>query len=80
MKFANWLRRKRESLGYSQECVAKHLEVTRQSVSKWENGRARPDYEMLSMVLQFYKCPEEEILELFNEIGGVRKKSHTLNP
>lgn len=38
MKFEENLREVRKQAGYSQEELAEKLEVSRQSVSKWENG------------------------------------------
>ena len=37
------IRRAREKAGFSQEQLAEKLFVTKQAVSKWENGRSRPD-------------------------------------
>lgn len=68
MKFASWLRRKRESLGYSQAFVARNLNVTRPCLSRWENAIARLSYEMLMKIFRFYECSEKEMLELFYEI------------
>ena len=37
----------RRKAGLSQEQLAERLEVTRQTVSKWETGRSVPDLEKL---------------------------------
>ncbi|TRZ35953.1 XRE family transcriptional regulator [Niallia circulans] len=68
MKFATWLRRKRESLSYTQAFVAKNLGVTRQAIVRWENANTRPNYEMLLRLLDFYGCSNDEILEFLNTI------------
>ncbi len=68
MKFANWLRNKRESQGYTQKEVAKYINITREGVSKWENGKTRPSLEMLTKLFRFFNCTNEEISELFDEI------------
>ncbi|KKI89536.1 XRE family transcriptional regulator [Bacillus sp. SA1-12] len=39
MNFAEKLKKGRKEKGWSQEELAKKLFVSRQSVSKWENGR-----------------------------------------
>ena len=37
----------RKKRGYSQEELAKKINVTRQTVSNWETGKAYPDIETL---------------------------------
>ncbi|MGE7185703.1 helix-turn-helix transcriptional regulator [Peribacillus sp. NPDC006672] len=74
MKFENWLRNKRESQGYTQMEVAKYLNITREGVSKWENGKTRPSLEMLTKLFRLFNCTKEEISELFDGIeNGLEK-------
>lgn len=42
MKFCEKLQQLRKEKGYSQEQLADMLEVSRQSVSKWESGLSFP--------------------------------------
>ncbi|KON86001.1 XRE family transcriptional regulator [Sporosarcina globispora] len=42
MIFAEKLKKERKEKGWSQEELAEKLFVSRQSVSKWENGRTTP--------------------------------------
>ncbi len=70
MEFARWLRQKRERIGYTQSFVAQQLHISRQGVSKWENGKARPTYEMLHKIFCLYQCTEKEIKLLFDQIGN----------
>ena len=37
----------RQKKGYTQEEVANRLHVTRQTISKWENGKCMPDYSII---------------------------------
>lgn len=74
MEFGNWLRNKRESQGYTQMDVAKHLNITREGISKWENGKRRPNLEMLTKIFRFFNCTKEEICELFDKIENGLKK------
>ena len=47
--FSESLRRLRKAQGLTQEQLATTLYVTRQTISNWENDRAQPDYQMLSL-------------------------------
>ncbi|WP_297815518.1 helix-turn-helix domain-containing protein [uncultured Lactobacillus sp.] len=46
-KFATQLTKYRKRHGLSQDQLAQELNVSRQSVSKWENGTALPDVERI---------------------------------
>lgn len=43
MKFNENIRNLRREKDYSQNYLAEKLNVTRQTISKWENGAAMPD-------------------------------------
>ena len=47
MSFANRLKATRKQKGYSQEMLAEKLNVSRQSVTKWETGIAYPEIRTL---------------------------------
>ena len=47
MIFADKLIALRKKAGYSQEELAQQLNVTRQSVSKWEGAQSFPDIEKI---------------------------------
>ena len=47
MKFGDKLSKLRKEKGLSQEGLAEKLEVTRQTVSKWELSQTKPDTDML---------------------------------
>ncbi len=47
MIFANKLIQLRKKNGWSQEELAEQMDVTRQSVSKWESAQSIPDYEKM---------------------------------
>ena len=48
--FAENLKKIRKDKGYTQEELAKKLNVVRQTVSKWEKGLSLPDVDMLSKI------------------------------
>ena len=54
MKFANRLYELRKKAGLSQEELASALEVTRQTISKWETGDSAPDMGKLTAMAGFF--------------------------
>lgn len=53
----------REQNGYSQQDVADYLNISRQSISKWENDKSYPDIENLKRLSEFYKVSIDELLQ-----------------
>lgn len=47
----------------TQEFVAENLGVTRQAVSKWENGSSEPSTSNLIAIAKLYNIPPEELLK-----------------
>ncbi|MCT4797238.1 helix-turn-helix transcriptional regulator [Exiguobacterium profundum] len=63
---------------YSQQQIADKLNITRQAVSKWENGKSIPDIENLKLLCEIYNVSLDNILEnsvLTEEKINVRKNS-----
>lgn len=56
------LREKRMRSGMSQEFVAEQLGVSRQAVSKWENGTAMPSTANLLALAKLLQIPAELLL------------------
>lgn len=52
----------RKRRGLSQEELAQHLHVVRQTVSKWENGSSVPDAAMLIRLAEALDCTVSELL------------------
>lgn len=44
--------------------LAKHLGVTKQSISNWENNNIFPSVDMLKKIAQFFSCSADYLLEL----------------
>lgn len=59
-KFLQLLRKK---YGYTQEDLAKKLNISRQAISKWETGNTIPDLDTLLKISKLYKLTINEILE-----------------
>lgn len=52
----------RKKYGYSQEDLAERLEVSRQSVAKWENEESLPDVEKCVTMAQIFETMVEMLL------------------
>lgn len=57
------IRTVRAEQGISQEALAELLEVSRQTVSKWENGQVRPSAENLARLSQVLGVPVDALLK-----------------
>lgn len=53
----------RKKEGLSQEALAQKLNVTRQSISKWERGEAKPDSTHLIHLTQIFQTSLEDSVE-----------------
>ena len=62
MSLGENLQRLRKEKGLSQEDVAQKLFVSRQSVSKWENGAAEPGVEYLKALANLYGVTLDELM------------------
>ena len=61
--FAEILREHRTSRRFSQEYVAEQLDVTRQAVSKWENGTSEPSTANLIALAKLYGISLDELVK-----------------
>lgn len=52
----------RRAHGMSQDNVAEHLGIARQSVSKWERGEITPDSDNLIALAQLYNTSLDDLL------------------
>ena len=62
MEFGNKLYELRKEKGLSQEELANHLYVTRQTVSKWELGDSTPDMDKLIMLAELFEVSLDELV------------------
>ena len=53
----------RKSHNFTQDDLAKRLDISRQAVSKWETGTAIPDLEVLLKISKLYDVTINDILE-----------------
>lgn len=63
MKLADQLSTLRKVHNFSQEKVAGNLGVTKQAVSKWENGRGYPDIDNLVILSELYEVTLDELIK-----------------
>lgn len=71
-----YLRELRKSFGYSQEFVASHLNIIRQTYSHYETGRIIPPTDALCHLAELYKVPLGTLFELSTN-NTVRLDFHT---
>ena len=64
MKLCEKLYELRRAAGLSQEELAERLNVSRQAVSKWENGAAQPELSKLVELSRLYGVSVDELLSL----------------
>lgn len=61
MSFNEKLQKLRKANGLSQEKLADLLDVTRQSVSKWESGTTYPEMDKLLAMCKIFKCSLDDL-------------------
>ena len=57
----------RQEKGISQEALGRELNVSRQTVSKWESDLGLPDMKMMITISQFYEISITQLLDLDDE-------------
>ena len=62
MEFGNRLYGLRKEKGLSQEELANRLEVTRQTVSKWEVGDSTPDLDKLVLLAEVFEISLDKLV------------------
>lgn len=68
MSFAENLLFLRKQKDITQEQLAEQLEVSRQSVSKWESGQSYPEMEKLLQICSMFHCSMDTLMQ-----GDIRK-------
>ena len=64
MAFKDTIRAIRDERGLTQEQMARKLYVTRQAVSRWENGETEPGIDMLKLICATFGVPFERFFEM----------------
>lgn len=83
MQIAKTISALREKLGLSQDALAERLYVSRELVSKWENGTRRPTREMLERLSEILGVSTETLMQederLIRELEGCLPASSPLS-
>lgn len=58
------IRKLRQARKISQTELAKDLNVTKQSVSNWENDNIMPSIDMLKRMCEYFGCTSDYLLEI----------------
>lgn len=64
MRIGEYIKYKRQSLEYSQAQLAEQLNVSKQAVSKWENGTAMPEVMMIPDIACALKVKPEFLMRI----------------
>ena len=81
MEFNNKLYNLRKQRGLSQEELANRLNVSRQTISKWEVGESTPDMEKLVALSDLYEISLDELVmdKIPAHVGETSSKSDIVN-
>ena len=79
LKFNEHLKRIRKVSKTTQQDLAEHLNISVQSVSKWEKGTALPSIEFLPKIAEFYNCSvnvffSEYELQIYEQFAPIDEK------
>ncbi|EHO51709.1 helix-turn-helix domain-containing protein [Lentilactobacillus kisonensis] len=75
---AQQLKEARINRGLSQNEVATILHVSRQSISKWENGRGYPDIDNLISLSQLYQTSTDQLLKQNDQLAQEVQEHKTI--
>ena len=76
MKFNEKILKLRKEKGLSQEELGMEMQVSRQTVSKWEAGQSYPDFTRLVMLSDFFNMTLDELVKDI-DVQEVRENSLT---
>ena len=63
MELGNQIKHYRKQFGYSQEDLAEHVYVTRQSISNWETNKTYPDINSLILLSQVFSISLDQLIK-----------------
>lgn len=75
MKFEDKLIKLRKKASLSQEALAEKLDVTRQTISKWELGQTKPDMEKLAQMAKLFNISVNELVS-DDELKEEKNETH----
>lgn len=78
--FADRLRAARIAAKLTQEQLGFEVEVTKSSVSAWENGRETPSFRVLALLPGVLSCSLDHLVGVGGQAGSAGEKSATYQP
>ncbi|WP_195941018.1 helix-turn-helix domain-containing protein [Romboutsia sp. 1001713B170131_170501_G6] len=75
MKFNEKILDLRKKKGLSQEELGRELNVSRQTISKWESGQSYPDFEKLVLLSDFFELTLDELMKDI-DVQDIKEKNH----
>lgn len=73
-----WLIRKnREAKGINQEAFAKAIDVTQQTISRWENGKIMPPIDRIPVLAEVLGVDRQELFDAASESRPNTRESRT---
>ena len=78
MKLKQRLSEYRKASGISQEEAAEKLNVSRQTIGRWEQGRTIPSMENMAKLSELYNVPLENLVQDVYELHSPSNKKEAL--
>lgn len=75
MKFNEKILDLRKKEGLSQEELGIKLNVSRQTISKWESGQSYPDFEKLVLLSDFFQLTLDELMKDI-DVQDIKETNH----
>ena len=63
MKLKEMIKVNRQKKGWSQDDLAKQLNISRQAISKWETGESQPDVDKLLVMSEIFDITLDELIK-----------------
>ncbi|MEG2610408.1 MAG: helix-turn-helix transcriptional regulator [Bacilli bacterium] len=73
MKLKEMIKVNRQKKGWSQDELAKQLNISRQAISKWETGESQPDVDKLLVMSEIFDITLDELIK-----GGIQIKENKI--
>ena len=78
--FGTRLKELRLEKGYSQTEIADHLNISRQSVSRWENDISYPDIDNIKLLSDYYEMSIDELIKETKQLQvEINEKTELMN-
>lgn len=74
MTIGEQLQQARHQRGWTQQAVAEHVHVTRQTISNWETGRSLPDIDSLLRLSTVYQLSLDQLLRSGDMMAAIHEQ------